>query len=232
MTYLFNPPPPSSLPIHDSADRFPVHRIYCVGRNYAAHAREMGSDPDRERPVFFMKPADAIIFDGASVPYPLATADLHHEIELVVALGDGGRDISPAKAQELVFGYAVGLDLTRRDLQAAAKQRGEPWDMAKGFDQSAPCSAIRPASDIGHPDAGGIRLRVNGTLRQEGDLSQLIWSVPETIAELSTLVTLQAGDLIFTGTPSGVGPLAVGDSLEGEIDGVGTLLVTIASPSG
>ena len=227
MSYLFNPPTPPSLPIHGSSERFPVHRIYCVGRNYAAHAREMGVDPDRESPVFFMKPADAIVDDGAAVPYPPRTADLHHEIELVVALAGGGHGVSASNALELVFGYAVGIDLTRRDLQAAAKQRGEPWDMAKGFDNSAPCSAIQPIGAGAHPQAGGIRLRVNGVLRQEGDLRQLIWSVPETIAALSTLVMLQPGDLVFTGTPAGVGPLAVGDRLQGEIDGIGTLLATI-----
>jgi fumarylpyruvate hydrolase len=227
MVYLFDPTPPPGLPIFGSADLFPVHRIYCVGRNYAAHAREMGADPEREPPVFFMKPADAVTHDGAAVPYPPATADLHHEIELVVALMEGGSNVPADRALDCVFGYAVGLDLTRRDLQAAAKDAGGPWDMAKAFDKAAPCSAVHPVAEIGHPTSGGVRLKVNGTLRQEGDLSQLIWSVPLIVAHLSTLVTLRPGDLIFTGTPSGVGPVKPGDVLDGEIDGVGTLLVTI-----
>jgi fumarylpyruvate hydrolase len=227
MVYLFEPPPPAALPIQGSADLFPVHRIYCVGRNYAAHAREMGVDPDSQPPVFFMKPADAIAHDGAAIPYPPATADLHYEVELVAALGEGGTAVLPERALDLVFGYAVGIDLTRRDLQAAAKKHGEPWDMAKGFDRSAPCSAIRPAASIGHPRAGGVRLTRNGELRQDGDLGQLIWSVPQVIAHLSGLVTLQPGDIIFTGTPAGVGPTGAGDTLEGEIDGVGALTVTI-----
>jgi fumarylpyruvate hydrolase len=227
MVYLFNPPPAPGLPIVGSADLFPIHRVYCVGRNYAAHAREMGADPDSEPPVFFMKPADAVTHDGAAIPYPPATADLHYEIELVVALMEGGRAVPADRALECVFGYAVGIDLTRRDLQNAAKSAGGPWDMAKGFDKSAPCSAVHPVAEIGHPKAGGIRLRVNGELRQEGDLNQLIWSVPLVIHHLSNLVSLAPGDLIFTGTPSGVGPTGIGDVLDGEVDGVGTLLVTI-----
>jgi len=206
---------------------FPVRRIYCVGRNYAAHAREMGADPDREPPFFFMKPADAIVADGATTPYPPKTANLHHEIELVVAIGTGGRDIPVAGALDHVFGYAVGLDMTRRDLQNAAKKEGKPWDMGKGFDQSAPCSAIRTVADIGHPDKGAITVSVNGALRQTGDLSDLIWSVAETISYLSGLVELQPGDLIYTGTPEGVGPVVTGDVLTGAVEGVGTLTLTI-----
>ncbi|KAA0574226.1 fumarylacetoacetate hydrolase family protein [Azospirillum sp. B21] len=209
-------------------DPFPVRRIYCVGRNYAAHAREMGADPDREPPFFFMKPADAIVADGATIPYPPRTANLHHEIELVVAIKTGGRDIPVDRALDHVFGYAVGLDMTRRDLQNAAKKEGKPWDMGKGFDRSAPCSAIRTVADIGHPDKGAVTLQVNGEPRQKGDLSDLIWSVAETISYLSGLVELQPGDLIYTGTPEGVGAVVAGDVLTGEVEGVGTLTLTIA----
>lgn len=208
-------------------DPFPVRRIFCVGRNYAAHAREMGADPDREPPFFFTKPADAIVQDGGVVPYPPATSDLHHEIELVVAIGTGGKDIAAEHALDHVFGYAVGLDMTRRDLQGAAKKVGQPWDMAKGFDHSAPISAIRRAADIGHPIKGAITLSVNGAPRQSGDIADLIWPVPDTIAYLSGLVELRPGDLIYTGTPEGVGPVVAGDRLEGAVEGVGTLAVTI-----
>lgn len=215
------------VPVHGGDERFPVHRIYCVGRNYAAHAREMGSDPERESPFWFMKPADAVVADGSTLPYPPRTADLHHEIELVVALGKGGRDVPVADALSLVFGYAVGIDLTRRDLQAEAKRLGRPWDAAKGFDNSAPVSAIRPAADVGHPRSGRIWLEVNGALRQDGDLAQLIWKVDEAIAELSTLFTLAPGDLLFTGTPAGVGPLAPGDRLHGGVAGVAEIRVEV-----
>ena len=208
-------------------DPFPLHRIYCVGRNYAAHAREMGADPDREPPFFFTKPADAVVADGGTVPYPPATKNLHHEIELVVAIAKGGANIPVESALEHVYGYAVGLDMTRRDLQNAAKKEGKPWDMGKGFDLSAPCSAIRRAADIGHPDKGSVHLTVNGDLRQQGDLNDLIWSVSETISYLSGLVELKPGDLIYTGTPEGVGPVVAGDRLEGSVEGVGTLSITI-----
>lgn len=213
----------ATIPVKGADARFPVHRIYCIGQNYVAHAKEMGNDPDREPPVFFTKPADAIVQDGARIPYPPRTTNLHHEIELVVAIGEGGDNIDVAGAEEWIFGYAVGVDLTRRDLQAAAKKRGGPWDVAKAFERSAPISAIRPASDIGHPAAGRIWLSVNGELRQDADISELIWSVPESIAELSTLFTLAPGDLIYTGTPAGVGPLVAGDTVEGGIDGVGEI---------
>ena len=215
-----------TLPVSGGAP-FPVRRIYCVGRNYAAHAREMGADPTREPPFFFMKPADAVIADAAVVPYPPATKNLHHEVELVVALGSGGRDVPVERALDLVFGYAVGLDMTRRDLQNEAKAAGKPWDMGKGFDHSAPCSALRRSAEIGHPAKGAVSLAVNGLMRQKGDLADLIWSVPETVAYLSTLVELAPGDLIFTGTPEGVGAVVPGDRLEAAIEGVGTLNVTI-----
>jgi len=215
MSTLFSPQAPV-LAATTLGEDFPVRRVFCVGRNYAAHAREMGRDPDREPPFFFTKPADAIVADGSRVPYPPATANLHHEIELVVAIGRGGADIAAGQALGHVFGYAAGIDLTRRDLQNAAKAVGQPWDMSKGFDLSAPIGTIRPVAETGHPERAGIRLSVNGTLRQNG-----------TIATLSRLVTLAAGDLIYTGTPEGVGPLVPGDHVTGEIDGIGTITIAI-----
>lgn len=212
-----------SVAIVGSDMRFPVRRIFCVGRNYADHAREMGGSPDREPPFFFAKPADAVVAATADIAMPPRTADLHHEIELVVALSGGGRDIARAAALDTVFGYAAGNDLTRRDLQAAAKGAGRPWDMAKGFDQSAVISPIRPAADIGHPAAARIWLSVNGTGRQEGNIADMIWPVADIVAELSTYVELRAGDLIYTGTPAGVGRIARGDLVEGGIDGIGTI---------
>ncbi|RYE08614.1 MAG: FAA hydrolase family protein [Hyphomicrobiales bacterium] len=206
---------------------FPVRRIFCVGRNYAEHAREMGHDPEREPPFFFTKPADALVLSGADTPYPRQTADLHHEIELVVAIGRDGADIAAADALGHVWGYAAGIDLTRRDLQAVAKKLARPWDMAKAFDHSAPLGELAPASRIGHPTSGRIALTVNGEMRQEGDLKDLIWSVAESVAYLSTFVTLRAGDLLFTGTPAGVAAVSRGDRLEGVIDGVGTIGTTI-----
>ncbi|HET7202203.1 MAG TPA: fumarylacetoacetate hydrolase family protein [Steroidobacteraceae bacterium] len=216
-----------SVEIQGQTARFPVHRIYCVGRNYAAHVREMGANPEREAPCFFMKPADAVVPNGAAVPYPPRTTNLHHEIELVVAIGVGGRNIAPATALEHVFGYAVGNDLTRRDLQAAARGAGLPWDVAKGFDHSAPLSAIRSVGEGGHVASGRIWLEVNGQPRQDANVAEMIWSVPEIIAELSTLYELQPGDLIFTGTPAGVGPVQRGDSIVGGIDSLETLRTTI-----
>jgi fumarylpyruvate hydrolase len=225
MTYAIQPQPITALPVAGTDESFPLCRVYCVGRNYAEHAVEMGHDPDREPPFFFAKPANAVVPKGGTLPFPTATEDLHHEIELVVALGEGGSDLSTSDALSCVFGYAVGLDMTRRDLQAEAKKAGRPWDMAKGFDRSAPISAVRPASEIGHPERGSIWLRVNDELRQEGDLNQQIWKVPETIAYLSTLVEVRPGDLIMTGTPKGVGPVSRGDRLMGHIDEVGDLEV-------
>jgi len=207
---------------------FPVRRIYCVGRNYAAHAREMGANPDKEDPFFFMKPADAIVPSGAILPFPVATKNLHHEIELVVALKSGGRNIPSAKALDHVYGYAVGLDMTRRDIQNAAKSAGRPWDMGKGFDQSAPITPIVPAAKLGHPTTGRIWVKVNGTVKQEADIADMIWNVPDTIAYLSGLVELAAGDLIYTGTPEGVGAVVAGDRLEGHVDGIGDLAITYA----
>jgi fumarylpyruvate hydrolase len=227
MTYVIPAPAQASVEVAGSNQRFPVHRIYCVGRNYAAHAREMGMDPEREPPFFFSKPADAVVPNGAAVAYPPRTSNLHHEIELVVAIGTGGRDIPLANALAHVFGYAVGNDLTRRDLQFAAREKGQPWDVSKGFDHSAPVSAIRRAAEVGHPERGLIWIEVNGERRQQADLSEMIWNVPEIIAELSTLFELVPGDLIFTGTPAGVGPVQRGDSLVGGIDGLETLRTTI-----
>jgi fumarylpyruvate hydrolase len=220
--------PLPSVAVAGETARFPVRRIYCVGRNYAAHTREMGGDPTREDPFFFAKPADAVVPDGTTLPYPPATRNLHHEIELVVALGGGGANLAADKVMDLVYGYAVGLDMTRRDLQNTAKAGGKPWDMGKGFDRSAPIGAIRPAARIGHPAKGAIWVKVNGQVRQSGDLADMIWSVPETLAYLSGLVELAPGDLIFTGTPEGVGPVVAGDLVEGQVDGVGDLAIRYA----
>ncbi len=214
-----------SVPVSGDSRRFPVRRIFCVGRNYADHAREMGHDPDREPPFFFGKPADALLTDGGDLPYPPQTGDLHFEAELVVALGGGGTDIAPGDAQGLIWGYAAGNDFTRRDLQAVAKKAGRPWDLAKGFDLSAACGRLHPAAQTGPLDRGRIALTVDGDLRQEGDLSQMIWPVADVIAHLSQSVRLAAGDLIFTGTPAGVGAVARGQVVKVEIEGL-TPLVT------
>lgn len=220
------------VPVAGSDSAFPVHRIYCVGRNYADHAREMGHDPTREPPFFFSKPADAVVSQMAAdgtvaVSYPLATSNLHYEAEMVVALQSGGEKLSLEDALAAVFGYAVGLDLTRRDLQSRAKEKGHPWDMGKGFDQSAPISAIVPAAVCGHPASGAIKLVVNGEVRQSGDLAQMSWKVAEVIAELSRYVRLAPGDLIFTGTPAGVGPTVRGDRLDASVEGVAQLSVVM-----
>ena len=222
MTDLVVPAP--GLPSVPTATggRFPVRRIHCVGRNYAAHAREMGHDPDREPPFFFDKPADAVVTDGGDTPYPTLTAQLEYEVELVVALGAGGRDVPVSDALDLVWGYAVGIDLTRRDLQAEAKRLGRPWDLAKGFDASAPIGTIVPAAGV-DPRSGSITLHVDGELRQSGDLADQIWSVAETIAVLSRAVRLEPGDLLFTGTPDGVGPVSRWSVLRGAVAGVGTV---------
>ncbi|MGA9601751.1 MAG: fumarylacetoacetate hydrolase family protein [Methylocystis sp.] len=225
--FLFSLPRPS-VRIEGQALRFPVRRIWCVGLNYAAHAREMGKDPNLERPFFFSKPADAVVESGAAIPYASRTDNLHYEIELVAALHSGGAEIPRDRALDHVFGYAAGIDLTRRDLQKAARDEGKPWDLAKGFDQSAPLGVIRPASKIGHPTAGRIALAVNGAIRQQGDLSDMILDTAGIIAELSRYVRLEAGDLIFTGTPEGVGPLRPGDVAEGEIEKVGSVRVEIS----
>jgi fumarylpyruvate hydrolase len=216
-----------SIAVAGSEQRFPVHRIYCVGQNYRAHAREMG-DTGREPPFFFAKPADAVIQDR-TVPYPPLTENLHHEVELVVALGRGGSNVAVADAPSLVFGYAVGVDLTRRDLQADAKKAGRPWSTAKGFDHSAPLSPLQPVAGTGHPVAAEISLAVNGEVRQHGSTADMTWSVPEIIAELSRYFELRAGDLIFTGTPPGVGPLAPGDHVDCRIAGIGSLEFGIAA---
>lgn len=222
--FVFPPPPTSSLPLLGTEARFPVRRVLCVGRNYAAHAREMGAD-DREPPFFFSKPADAVVPPGAPVPYPSATRELHHEIELVLALKGGGADVAAEDALGLMFGYAVGVDLTRRDLQAQFKAKGQPWDAAKGFDASAPTGAVRPAEG-GWP-SGRIRLSVNGQTRQDSDLADMIWSPAEIVAQASRLWRLAPGDLIFTGTPEGVGALQPGDRVEGSADGVGQVSFTV-----
>ncbi len=216
-----------TIPIHGSEAVFPVRRIYCVGRNYADHAREMGMDPSREPPFFFGKPHDVVVPGGGAIAYPPATANLHYEAELVVALSKGGRDIPVAEASGHIFGYAVGIDLTRRDLQARAKDKGQPWDTAKGFDQSAPISPITPVSLCGLREAGAIWLSVNGVEKQRGDLAQMTWNVPEVIAHISGFVALAPGDLIFTGTPAGVGPIVQGDRVRCGIDGLGELEILV-----
>jgi fumarylpyruvate hydrolase len=224
-------PPRSALPIQGTQDLFPVRRVYCVGRNYAAHAREMGADPTREPPFFFMKPADAlqVVPDGETVahPYPQKTQNYHHEIELVVALGRGGRDIDAAQALDHVYGYAVGLDMTRRDLQDDAKALRRPWELGKAADASGPVGVLRPASVIGHPSRGAITLSVDGQVRQSGDLSDMIWSVAEQIAYLSAYFALEPGDVIFAGTPEGVGAVSRGQTMLGAIEGVGEIRLNV-----
>lgn len=225
MDYVIEPPPQAFVAVAGETAVFPVRRIWCVGRNYADHAREMGADPTREPPFFFAKPADAVTAGGL-LPFPSQTADLHHEIELVVAIGRAGRDIPVERALDHVYGYAVGLDMTRRDIQAEAKKLSRPWELAKGFDQSCPISAIVPAARIGHPDKGRIEVAVNGKVQQSGDLSQMIWSVPEAIAYLSRYVVLAPGDLLMTGTPAGVSSVKPGDTLQGSCEGIGEIVVS------
>ena len=222
-SFVIAAPAIPSLPVVGDSKRFPVNRIYCVGRNYADHAREMWHDPDREPPFFFMKPATAIVTDGQAMTYPALSKDVHHELEMVVAIGKGGSNISADHALDHVWGYGLGLDMTRRDLQGEAKKMGRPWDTGKAFDQSAPCSALVPVSQCGHLSKGRIYLTVNGQVKQDGDLAMMIWNVPETIAYLSTLFTLMPGDLIFSGTPAGVAAVQRGDVLEGHVDGLPVL---------
>jgi fumarylpyruvate hydrolase len=224
--FVIAPPPQASVPVAGGG-AFPVRRIFCVGRNYAEHTREMGGNPEREAPFFFTKPADAVLTGGADMPYPSATESLHHEMELVVAIGSGGADIPAGEALGHVWGYAAGIDMTRRDLQNDAKAARRPWDMSKGFDHSAPIGALVPASLLPDPTKGKIELTVNGVVRQTSDLSQMIWSVAETVAFLSTLVRLAPGDLIFTGTPAGVGAVVRGDVMEGVVEGVGSVTARV-----
>ena len=224
--YVFQAPEAPALPVAGTDRLLPVHRVYCVGRNYAAHAVEMGGDPNREPPFFFQKNPDNLDPSG-TFPYPPASGDVHFEVEMVVALGKGGTDIAVADALDHVFGYGVGIDMTRRDLQAKAKELQRPWEVAKAFEHSAPCSAIVPAAAIGHPAHGAIWLDVNGVRRQTGDLNQMIWKVPEMIAHLSGLFTLAPGDVIFSGTPSGVGAIQRGDVMHAHVEGVGELTVTV-----
>jgi fumarylpyruvate hydrolase len=232
MNYVFEPEAPVGVPIAGSDALFPVRRVYCVGRNYAAHAREMGFDPDRDPPFYFCKPASAIVpipaGSTAEVPYPPRTKEYHHEVELVVAIGKGGRDIDVQRALDHVWGYAVGLDMTRRDLQLALRDKGRPWELGKAFDASAPIAPLHPATRIGHPASGAVWVQVDGEDRQRSDISKLIWSVPEVIADLSTYFELKPGDLIYTGTPEGVGAVARGQTLVGGIDGLGELKVRVA----
>jgi fumarylpyruvate hydrolase len=227
--YVITPPPQAALAIAGSVETFPVRRIWCVGRNYLEHIKEMGQD-EREPPFFFAKPADAIVPDGGTVPYPSLTKDMHHEVELVVALKSGGRNIPFDKALDCVWGYGVGIDLTRRDLQIASRDLKRPWEVGKAFDASAPCGPLISATKIGHPKKGRIALKCNGKVRQDGDLQQMIWNVPEIISKLSEMVALEAGDIIMTGTPSGVAAAVAGDTIECEVAGVGSLTVKIGSP--
>lgn len=223
MTTVIPPPAQPSIPVAGRAERFPVRRIFCIGRNYADHAREMGASVDKANPMFFTKPADAIVTDGADVPYPSATQDLHHEVEMVVALGAGGSDLSADEAGKLVWGYGVGLDLTRRDLQAQAKAKGAPWDVAKGFDHSAPVSALVPADEAAISANTRIALEVNGEVRQQATLGEMVLDVPEILSALSRLFELKAGDIVYTGTPAGVAALTRGDRFRATLEGVATL---------
>ena len=227
MSFVIDPAPTPSVAVAGSADRFPVRRIFCVGRNYAAHAREMGKDPDREPPFFVLKPADAVVDDGATIPYPPETANLHYEAELIVAIGKAGSDITPEAALDHVWGYGIGLDMTRRDLQNAAKDLGRPWDWGKGFDRSAPIGPIHPVSSVGHIASGRIWLAVDGTTKQDSDISKLIWPIQDVISIASRSMELRPGDLIMTGTPEGVGPVKPGQTMTVGIEGLGEIRITI-----
>jgi fumarylpyruvate hydrolase len=225
--FVFTPPPPAAAPVRGRAERFPIRRIFCVGRNYEAHAKEMGVAADREAPFYFLKAAEHYVASGATVPYPPGTKNCHHEMEMVVAIGKGGFRIPEAQALDHVYGYACGLDMTRRDLQSAAKDKQRPWDLGKNFEQSAVLGEIATAADVGHPSHGAIELRVNGATKQSSDISDLIHGVPAIVAHLSQFYHLQPGDLIYTGTPEGVGPVKPGDRLEGSIAGIGTIALQI-----
>lgn len=227
MAYVFQPKDPATVAIAESNDRIPVRRIFCVGRNYAAHAREMGKDPDRDPPFFFTKPADAVVASGETVAYPPETENFHYEAELVAVIGTGGTNIAEEDSLTHVWGYAVGNDLTRRDLQLKAREQGRPWDWGKAFDRSAVIGPVHPATRVGHPDKGSITLTINGETRQDADLSELIWSVPEIISILSHSIALEPGDLIMTGTPAGVGAMVPGDVCTVTIAGLGSITTTI-----
>jgi len=227
MSYVIEAPVLPTLPVRGSDDLFPIHRIYCVGRNFADHAREMGHDPDREPPFFFQKNPDTNALPGGNFPYPGKSEDVHFEMEMVVALGKGGTNIAEADAMECVYGYAVGLDMTRRDLQGEMKKAGRPWEIGKAFEHAAPCSEVVPVSEIGHPVDARLWLEINGEMRQDGNINQMIWNVPETISYLSGLFTLAPGDLIYSGTPAGVGPVQKGDVLKGGVDGVAELTINV-----
>ncbi|WP_176053176.1 fumarylacetoacetate hydrolase family protein [Paraburkholderia caribensis] len=225
--FVFSPPPLASLSVRGSRARFPVRRIYCVGRNYSDHIREMGGDPDREIPFFFQKPTDSIVENGSRIPYPLFTSDFQHEVELLIAIGKEGADIRLDEALDHVFGVGVCIDLTRRDVQVEARKTGRPWEIGKSFDESAPCSELVPVTSAEFPESGAIELRVNDQTRQHGDLRQMIWSSAEVIQQLSTQYRLMPGDLIMTGTPAGVGPLTPGDRVLATIEGIGSLEIEI-----
>jgi fumarylpyruvate hydrolase len=230
-SYVFPPAPQAAVPVRGSSQHYAVSRIFCVGRNYAAHAREMGFDPDREPPFYFNKTPADLVMTGATVPYPLGTQNFHYEMELVIAIGKPALRVTPKAALDCVWGYACGLDMTRRDLQIKSREMGRPWDFGKDFENAAVMSPLVPASDIGHPSAGTIQLSVNGAVKQNADLKDLIWSVPEVVANLSEYYHLQPGDLIYTGTPEGVGPVKPGDHLTGRIEGVGEIALTIGQPA-
>lgn len=228
-TYIFPPAPQAAVAVRGSSDLYAVSRIFCVGRNYAAHAREMGSDPDREPPFYFTKPASALAPSGGTIPYAPGTKNLHYEMELVIAIGQPVFKVSPEQAGDAVWGYAAGLDMTRRDLQNDAKAIGRPWDLGKGFEHSAVITPLVPRAELGTLEKGAITLSVNGTEKQRGDLSDMIWSIPELVSNLSQFYHLQPGDLIYTGTPEGVGPVKPGDVITGVIEGLGDLTITIGA---